>query len=1225
MKVIKFCTFLVLSLGLIQFISCNNPVSDSSDSNNNSSAQENNQNADEKEDEIVYPYSITYKLNGGEWISDYKAQPGYTGDADFELPGALNLTKRGYDFKGWYDKADIDMELTSHYLSLLGGGEEDTGLEIVPVTKIQKGATENKVFYAVWELSNYSITYCFDDAASWKKNFNPKNSYTMKEEIFLPNSNDISKKNYQLEGWYLTEDFSGDKVTCIKRDSVGNVKLYAKWKPSEFSISYYLNGGSWKDEEKVISTYTIEDNVLLPDASQLVKSGYGFAGWYEDSLFTDEPVIEFDRGTTGNKTLFAKWIEGASKYTVRHLQQNIEDDEYTEVEQQEFSGMTNTTTNAVPRKYTGFTSKPVFQKTITPDGNTVVEVYYDRNIHRLIYNDGVEGEEIDVPAERLYRYGTKVIFNFTDIGERAGYIFGAWKDEAGNTSTFAFMEDSDISLYAVWQSEPREYTVKHLKQCLVGDEYEEVEEDRSVLTGFTDDYTKAKAKEYKGFTVNPFEQKKIKADGSTVIELKYDRLVCKINYFAEIDGEEVVVPEPAEYRYGNEIELNYDDIDSGEKLTFIGWKSQNNIYKKLDNAKFLMQEPSQDFTAVWAINPYAYENDTELTSYIVPESVVEIGDYAFSGCKNLSTITIHKNVEVIGDSVLDGCSKLEKVEAPIRLFKSFNGIQNIVEVIINDDVGIISQNLFYCWTKLKSVELPESVRLINDSAFYGCSSLESIVIPDNVEYVGENTFADCTSLKSVKIGKKLRFIDKNAFRNCSNMESYSVSKDNTVYASKDGILYSKDLKTLKKCPAAATKCIVPKGVTTIENDAFYECRKLEEFEVSKFISFDYSELQNCNTLTYVTAPINCIPENENIISAKALIFDFNQFGWATPKQTQIVTEIVFDEEFKNEYATIELNGYTNLKKIYISSTMSNFPFTRIKNCDIEISENNPWLIVENHAVLINQQDNRICFNKFLNYTTEEIANYSIPESVTEIESFAFDGCDNVICVSIPKDVDSISGDAFYNSGIKKLIIDDENPYYSFENETLFRKGDHGDLVNLVKVLDYKDSEYVVPDGIQTISYGSFEGCKSVITLRIPSSVNHIANDVYENSNIANLIIDENNPFYKINDHALFRNEEDKIDMLKFFNYTTDDFEYEIPEDVNFIYSHCFSGISNMKSIIIPQSVNQIGYGAIDGTTITTIKYRGSMEQWYDVYKEYYWDCCDDEEQKGYKVIFNYTE
>ncbi|MCL2039485.1 MAG: InlB B-repeat-containing protein [Bacteroidetes bacterium] len=81
-----------------------------------------------------------------------------------------------------------------------------------------------------------------------------------------------------------------------------NDSLFANFSPVEWTITYNLNGGSGIMSPTI---YTIETpTITLPTPT---KTGYNFAGWYNNSGLTGTPITSINQGSTGNKVFYAKW------------------------------------------------------------------------------------------------------------------------------------------------------------------------------------------------------------------------------------------------------------------------------------------------------------------------------------------------------------------------------------------------------------------------------------------------------------------------------------------------------------------------------------------------------------------------------------------------------------------------------------------------------------------------------------------------------------------------------------------------------------------------------------------------------------------------------------------------------------------------------------------------------------------------------------------------------
>ena len=159
-----------------------------------------------------------------------------------------------------------------------------------------------------------------------------------------------------------------------------------------------------------------------------------------------------------------------------------------------------------------------------------------------------------------------------------------------------------------------------------------------------------------------------------------------------------------------------------------------------------------------------FENNTDITSIIIPEGVTEIGNSAFKKCTNLTSVTISSTVERIGEQAFNGCTKLSSITIP-------------------STVKIVSKNAFYECTKLNSLTILNGVQSIQDSAFGYCSNLQSVAIPSSVTYIGASAFSNCTSLTSVVI-QSTATIQAGAFLNCtslSTIELHSTKVNNALF------------------------------------------------------------------------------------------------------------------------------------------------------------------------------------------------------------------------------------------------------------------------------------------------------------------------------------------------------------------------------------------------------------------------------------------------------------
>jgi len=124
---------------------------------------------------------------------------------------------------------------------------------------------------------------------------------------------------YYFEGWYDNLQYEGEKITVL--DGIeGDIKLYAKWKPVESQILYFLKGGV--NNEYNPQTYTIESNISLLNPK---KDGYKFLGWYKNNDLS----YKLDKITPGMiefLQLYAMW-ELEQYKIVYHLNDGINNEQ----------------------------------------------------------------------------------------------------------------------------------------------------------------------------------------------------------------------------------------------------------------------------------------------------------------------------------------------------------------------------------------------------------------------------------------------------------------------------------------------------------------------------------------------------------------------------------------------------------------------------------------------------------------------------------------------------------------------------------------------------------------------------------------------------------------------------------------------------------------------------------------------------------------------------------
>ncbi len=203
----------------------------------------------------------------------------------------------------------------------------------------------------------------------------------------------------------------------------------------------------------------------------------------------------------------------------------------------------------------------------------------------------------------------------------------------------------------------------------------------------------------------------------------------------------------------------------------------------------------QKENSIHYVDNWAIDCDDNITSAILRNDIVGIGDRAFSWCDSLASISIPASVVNIGIYAFSSCSSLENITVAYGNQKYHSSGNCIIET---------ESKTLIAGCKNSIIPSDGSVTSIGDYAFYGCDSLTSIIIPDGVISIGGVAFASCDSLTSIIIPDSVTSIGDWAFYYCDSLTSVVFENTTGWYADGSPIDVSDPEENAKNLTALST-------------------------------------------------------------------------------------------------------------------------------------------------------------------------------------------------------------------------------------------------------------------------------------------------------------------------------------------------------------------------------------------------------------------------------------
>ena len=440
-------------------------------------------------------------------------------------------------------------------------------------------------------------------------------------------------------------------------------------------------------------------------------------------------------------------------------------------------------------------------------------------------------------------------------------------------------------------------------------------------------------------------------------------------------------------------------------------------------------------------------SNSAVTSVILPETVVKIGEKAFSECKNLTSVTIPQGIVEIQSYAFLMSPKLTVIDIP-------DGLQ-------------------------------KAARLAEDNVQFRCSFGSSAAFALSK---GGNSF--CTG------DFQMRYLfDEDGNRNGLRLNKY-LGTDTEVTVPEE---VTETGSAFKDCKTV-TKVVLPAGLTKLESDIFSGCTGLKEIAIPEGVtSIGNGAFRDCEALTELALPQGLKKIGGNaFIGCKSLTYIEIPDGvetvgdWIASESTQLRCSI-------GSSAAIALsksdNGFCvdGLRLCYRFDDDGNTNGLTVKR----------YLGSETEVTVPDGVDS-VGSNAF--YDCKGLTKLALPQGLKEIGDHAFVGCAGLSYIDIPDGLetagnwiadDSVQLRCSIGSSAAIALSRSDNGFCVDGLRMRYRFDDDGNTNGLtVKRYLGSETEVTVPDGVDSIGDSAFYGCKGLTKLALPQGLKEIGGNAF---------------------------------------------------------------------------------------------------------------------------------
>ena len=465
---------------------------------------------------------------------------------------------------------------------------------------------------------------------------------------------------------------------------------------------------------------------------------------------------------------------------------------------------------------------------------------------------------------------------------------------------------------------------------------------------------------------------------------------------------------------------------------------------------------------------------------------------------------LDKKVQLSGYHFTINESELEVLDDEI-LDNSINSIiinNNITTVNVKGHFEIIGDDVFNDCPNLTSINLPETITEIGKNSFTNCPKLASISLLPNIVKIDDNSMQHI-NISSFFIPKSCLSIGLFVFHGCYSLEELVVDDKNMFYASKDNVLYTKDMKKLIYYSHGLNEEVfaVPDGVKIIASFSFASTMKVRdiilpfsiiEIETFAFKNANISRInldtfvapfafEDCHNLTHID-----IGPRYNRIQRYTFNRCGNLTGVTIPSTVTLIQEFAFNECENMTFLVIEegvstleygcFHGCCGITEVIVPNSVVHYNPALFMDCGSLKSVKIPWSVVDelmfqgcSSLVSVDLTNiKKVCADSFK--LCKSLASIKFGDSLEYIGREAFGYCESLVRIDLPRSLKQMNDFVFYGcKSLKRITVHHLNNYFTAVHDVLYDKA----VTKLVQYpAGHRNKKYMTPNTVVEVLPGA---------------------------------------------------------------------------------------------------------------------------------------------------------